>query len=148
MMGLGIFSAPVHSSYMVWLEMCAAVVCCWIWMYYFMGHRYYASKAYSTGGHSHPQSPARRAILSWIILATRWWKSSRTVNIYTITTQLSLTYSNTVWTSDFYIINCAHTTAPVFFSTFAAISLYCWDFLLFWYRADQLLLLYSTVRPR
>ena len=95
-----------------------------------------------------PPVPIAPSCLSRILLANWWWKPSRTVNIAPVTNQISFPYSNSVWTTDFYIIICARTTAPAFVRRFFTIPLHLQDFLRFCYRAAQLLLLYATVCPR
>ena len=104
-MDTGIFPAPMHSSYMGRLAMCAAMVACHIWIYSFMGHRPATSRAYSTGGHSHPLYPAHQSVFPTIFMATRWWKTFRTASIAPFTTHISLPYSNNVWTNALYTGN-------------------------------------------
>ena len=75
-------------------------------------------------------------------------KPSITVNIYPVTTQISLPYSNTVLTTALCVITRYRTVDPAFVSNFAAITHHRQAFLILWYKDTHSMLLYETVRPR
>ena len=125
-----------------------AMVAIHLWIYYLMGHNPVTCRASSTSGHSYPPSPARRYVFPVISLSTWWQQTYITVNIATVTTHISLSYSDTFWTIALHIITHERTDDPTFVSTFATIPHHRRYFLILWYRADQLLLLYETVWSR
>ena len=139
---------PFHSSYIVQLVICAAIVDCHLYMYSLMGHISITSRYSSTGVHYRPPTPALQAVFPTLFLSTWWWKPSRAVNIDPITAQLSLTYRNTVWTTALYIISRDHTAATNFVITFATISYWRRSFLRFWYSSIYSLLLNATISLR
>ena len=73
--------------------MCDAMVAFCLWMYSFMGQIPVTSRASSTGGHPHPQSPACRSVFPIIFIITRWWKPSITANVAPFITHISLPYN-------------------------------------------------------
>ena len=89
-----------------------------------------------------PAAPSKLSFLS------RRLSGYTMINIYPVTTHLSLPYSNTVWACALFIINRVCSYTPVFLSNSATITHLCQSFLIFWHGTYQLLLLYVTVQPR
>ena len=123
-------------------------VSCLHCIYSMFGHSPAVSSASSTWGHSHYPLVVRRTIIPVILLATHLWNPSSTLSMAPVTNQHSLLYNNIDCTAAMYRTPCDRNVAPVFDKTFPTISHRCCDFQRFWYRAVQLLLLYSTVRLR
>ena len=138
---LGILSAPLHSVYMGRQDICAATVTCLRWIHSLIGHSPTVSRASTTGGHSHFPLSVRRAVIPAKLLATQWRNPSSTFSMAPVTTQLSIPYNNTDYTTDLYNIPLARTVAPVFVTTFPTIAHRRRNFQRLWYRAKQLLLL-------
>ena len=73
------------------------MLACRIWIYSFIGHISTASNASTTDEHSHHSYQYFPSDIYDLLRTTWWWNSSRTFNIASVTNQLSLQYSNTVW---------------------------------------------------
>ena len=106
-----------------------------------MGYIPAASNASEIDDHSHPSYPTCRSEIPSILQSIWWWNPYITFNIASVTTQLLLPYSNTVWTTALYIISRARTVDPVFNITFTTTPHRHCDFLRFSYRVVHLLLL-------
>ena len=116
-------------------------------MYTPMGWIPAESIASSTTGYSHSQHAPRFAVMPVIPRAALWWNAVRTLIVSLVTTQLSLTYSNTDCTITLYISPLARTVAPALYRTLAITPHRLRDF----YRLRQTyvksMLLYVIVCP-
>ena len=71
-----IIFAPVHSSYMVRKDTCAATFYCLLCIYSMIGHIPVVSSASATRGHYHSPSVVRCAVIPIILIAALWWNPS------------------------------------------------------------------------
>ena len=126
-------------------SMCTTKVTYRCWMYSLMVQNPSVFRASSTGGHSQSPPTVCQAVFPKIPLPTQWCILSITFNIVLITIQLSIPYSNTVFTTALYSISCACTVTPVLVNTFATIPHKHHAFWRLRYSTAQLLLLNSTV---
>ena len=115
-------------------------------MYSFIGHIPIASNASTNNYQYHPSYLILQAEITSILWANRWWNSSSTFNITSMTNQLLLLYINILWTTALYIIACDRTVATVFVSTFVTTPQCCCTLLIFLYRTAYLLLSNATLK--
>ena len=95
----------------------SAMVACRLLMYSIMGCSPADSSAATTRVYYHSPPAPRVSVIPVIRLAARWWNPSSNFSIDPVTTQLSLTYSSTAWSTALYIIPRDRNVAPVFSNT-------------------------------
>ena len=144
----GIFSSPVHSSYMVRQATCDAMVSCIHCTYSLIGNGPVVSSASATGGHPHLPLVVHHGVIPVILPDTQWWNTSSTLRMALVTIKSSLPYNNTDCRTVLYSIPSDCTVALVFETTITTIDHRRYALQRFWYRSVQSLLLYATVSPR
>ena len=124
------------------------MLACRLQIYSFKVHIPATSNASTTNDHSHPSSPTLPDDIPSILRATQWWNRSSTFNIASVVTKIFLPHINIAWTTALYIIVCARTFTPVFFSTFVTTPHCRCTFVIFPYRDAHYLLLNAILRPK
>ena len=100
----------------------SSMVACRLLIFSIMGFIPATSIAAAAGGYSHSPPSPRISVVPMILLDDQWWNPSSSFTISPVTTQLSLLYIITDWSTSLYIIPRVRTVAPIFANTLVIVS--------------------------